>query len=502
MPYGSKSVVSDTNGSITDNLWDVPGVGPVPSQPMFPSGIASDLASWAAVPGQAMAPQQPQTAGQWSDVDEAIRQSNLAAQYEWAPTTAMSMVGAPGLTGGVPGLGAGVQKLQKPGRWPTYQATNAAGETQVFKDPAKAQQFASPPEVMRPDPAASPMEIPPWEDPIRAYHGSPHDFSAFDIEKIGTGQGAQMRGHGLYFGEEEKVAEDYRNTLSQDRDYPIMSGGQKVGSVPSWVAKHFQASPTGADEMIAEFQKRAKEMEAEGHWNVQGIRDIVGWLSDVKAGNAELSKPGRMYEVNIQADPEHFLDWDKPLSKQSEHVQKILRPIVEGHVEDQVRARAAWAPGEFAPKWKKPVPEPDTISGEELYQRYTVKPYHYQTREDGAVAAMQQLKKLGIPGIKYLDQGSRGVGKGTYNYVVNDDRLIDIIRKYGIAGLIAGGASNWSPDQAQAGEVVPFVKPQQTYGPGTDWDAISKKNKALATQAMLMRALGAQNVLPIKPDDK
>jgi hypothetical protein len=53
-----------------------------------------------------------------------------------------------------------------------------------------------------------------------------------------------------------------------------------------------------------------------------------------------------------------------------------------------------------------------------------------------------------------------------------------------------------------AGEVVPFVRPQQTYGPGTDWDAISKKNKALATQATLMRALGAQNVLPIKPEDK
>jgi hypothetical protein len=24
--------------------------------------------------------------------------------------------------------------------------------------------------------------------------------------------------------------------------------------------------------------------------------------------------PGHMYEVNIRADPSHFLDWDKPLS--------------------------------------------------------------------------------------------------------------------------------------------------------------------------------------------
>ena len=34
---------------------------------------------------------------------------------------------------------------------------------------------------------------------IRAYHGSPYDFPAFDISKIGTGEGAQAYGHGLYF---------------------------------------------------------------------------------------------------------------------------------------------------------------------------------------------------------------------------------------------------------------------------------------------------------------
>jgi len=98
MPYGSKNVVSDTNGSIIDSLWDVPGVGPVPSQPMQTPAIAQDLASWAAVPGQVMAPQQPQTPGQWSDVDEAVRQSNLAAQYQWGPETALGMMafgGAP-----------------------------------------------------------------------------------------------------------------------------------------------------------------------------------------------------------------------------------------------------------------------------------------------------------------------------------------------------------------------------------------------------------------------
>src|SRR5258706_8248564 len=34
--------------------------------------------------------------------------------------------------------------------------------------------------------------------PITAYHGSPHDFDRFDLSRIGTGEGAQAYGHGLY----------------------------------------------------------------------------------------------------------------------------------------------------------------------------------------------------------------------------------------------------------------------------------------------------------------
>ena len=33
---------------------------------------------------------------------------------------------------------------------------------------------------------------------IRAYHSSPHEFDKFDLSKIGTGEGAQVR-HGSYF---------------------------------------------------------------------------------------------------------------------------------------------------------------------------------------------------------------------------------------------------------------------------------------------------------------
>ncbi len=43
--------------------------------------------------------------------------------------------------------------------------------------------------------------------------------------------------------------------------------------------------------------------------------------------------------------------------------------------------------------------------------------------------ASKHLQELGIPGIRYLDQGSRGAGQGTYNYVVfpGNENLLRIL---------------------------------------------------------------------------
>jgi hypothetical protein len=46
------------------------------------------------------------------------------------------------------------------------------------------------------------------------YHGSPHKFEKFALEKIGTGEGHQSFGHGLYFAENPDVAKAYQRRLS------------------------------------------------------------------------------------------------------------------------------------------------------------------------------------------------------------------------------------------------------------------------------------------------
>lgn len=67
------------------------------------------------------------------------------------------------------------------------------------------------------------------------------------------------------------------------------------------------------------------------------------------------------------------------------------------------------------------------------------------------------MREAGIPGIRYYDQGSRTAGEGTRNYVVFDDNLVSIVKKYGVAGAAAMlGLS--------AGEVEAKMRQQDTIG--------------------------------------
>jgi hypothetical protein len=116
-----------------------------------------------------------------------------------------------------------------------------------------------------------------------------------------------------------------------------------------------------------------------------------------------------MYEVNINADPARMLDWDKPLGAQPQPVLDAL-PRLPGYS----------------------VADSPTATGELLYRSLG--------GLDAKEMASASLRDAGIPGIKYLDGGSRGAGAGSHNYVVFDDKLIDILRRYGLAGLVGGGA--------------------------------------------------------------
>jgi hypothetical protein len=307
---------------------------------------------------------------------------------------------------------------------------------------------------------------------FRAYHGSPHSFDKFSMDKIGTGEGAQAYGHGLYFADSEGVAKNYRNNLSGNaQGTPYVAD-----EVRGWV------DSAGGDYSKAAQEARAFLKENGGQMD----RDQVAELKNaIYLMDREKESFGSMYEVNINADPETFLDWDKPFASADDLERFAAKfdgvdPALRKRIEDYGYVRQ-----------QQGGPMPD---GNDLLREV-----FGGVGEKASVRATETMREAGIPGIKYLDAGPRPPTYGPYvqdlisqagskekaleiarqrlanapdhrtqikaqeaidalsipetrNYVVFDDSMIEILRKYGLAGLGVGGAAMMQPGQAQAKE--------------------------------------------------
>jgi len=276
--------------------------------------------------------------------------------------------------------------------------------------------------------------------PIRAFHGSPHSFDRFSLDKIGTGEGAQAFGHGLYFAENEGVARQYRDALTTggNQDYYEMDGRiiRKAwhSSEPEQIAaKTLYDNRNDKEASLAQIQRVIESGDTSRDW--QGIADMIAQAGEVRRVDPP---PGSMYEVGINADPNTFLDWDRPLSEQPEPVRQAYARAISrgdplsaellGNLSDPEAMRLA---GLF----------PDSRGAQAYNTLASVegqRPWENFSKDTMDSRASDRLREYGISGIRYLDGNSRGVGEGSSNYVLFDDELVKIIRKYGISGLGLG----------------------------------------------------------------
>jgi hypothetical protein len=289
---------------------------------------------------------------------------------------------------------------------------------------------------------------------IRAYHGSPHDFDAFSLDKIGTGEGAQAYGHGLYFADSEDIARHYRDALSSgsrggDAPHFKALGNKPLQTVHPDIQHDIAEKGVAAiDARLAEItdilknekQNRRFFGDAQTDEMIKVFGAEADELNALKATGDTSINRGRMYEVEINADPDSFLDWDKPLSEQPETVKSALRSIdiADESVWPKLTANDAYE-----------MLRVDSMGDDAFLQDQA---YRLARRAEAGKGSSAKLREAGIPGIKYLDAGSRGAGDGTRNYVVFDDSLIDIIRKYGLAGLLGGGTATMQAMQDQPQE--------------------------------------------------
>jgi len=266
---------------------------------------------------------------------------------------------------------------------------------------------------------------------MTTWHGSPYKFSRFKSSEIGTGQGAQAYGHGLYFAENPRVAKKYAEMATMTGAAPeVKFNGRLVESIYNDAQRQRSLAYRTKNNSIIEKandevwfweqiasgmdpEKLIDDILKEPEWG-SGIANVARRVK--KEGNFEIlyDRPGALYEVDIPDEEiAKMLDWDAPLGEGSEVSNKIMR-LAEDHpkidvedIEDALGISEGY--------------RGDSVSGQELYGLIS-------SSVGGDKAASLALNEAGIPGIKYYDQGSRGVEEGTRNFVVFDENLPNIIK--------------------------------------------------------------------------
>jgi hypothetical protein len=308
--------------------------------------------------------------------------------------------------------------------------------------------------------AAAPIDVPAANlaeglgaKTLKAYHGSPHDFDQFSLSKIGTGEGAQAYGHGLYFAEDPIVANTYRGKVSamQNAGKPTIEGRPINWDNPEEAAAFELWRHNGNREKAARFYEQT--------FKGTEVPKILRGQETIP----KIDPPGKTYEVNLHTSPDELLDWDKPLSQQSPKVQEALgsqfsniQPAKLGNGKYGLTRIGPDGSGKVIVGIQADTPEEamSQLTGERAYQLMTSR-WDATSKADAAEA----LRKAGIKGIQYLDQGSRAAGEGTKNFVIFDDKIIEIAKKYGVALPVAAEIFRRQQIGAKNGNVESSVAP-------------------------------------------
>lgn len=320
--------------------------------------------------------------------------------------------------------------------------------------------------------------VPPTDktDGIFAFHGSPGNFDEFKLSKINTGEGAQAFGHGLYFTDSKDIAKFYKDSVSFQkgmegqsltyngeiinvRDMQNLNVGLRkvMGALSDATPMNYpiKKDPEGLVKKTVETltKKYRQEIKDLRSGEMGDFTDSSGFSNNERSALAlekqlneiekvDLSKVGELdpktYEVKINAVIDDLLDFNLPLSEQSESVKKAIESLKMN----------------ISPKTK----------GSQIYEQIgsvLSEPPFNNTISNTANPVTskkisEKLNSLNIKGIKYkaglLTSGQKD-SKAT-NYVIFDDKIIDIMAKYGIVGAI-GVSAMQRGSGASEGDILP-----------------------------------------------
>lgn len=268
----------------------------------------------------------------------------------------------------------------------------------------------------------------------KAYHGSPHDFNEFDLGAIGSGEGNQAHGWGLYFAKNREVARAYKDVLGID-SVEIISGDTKyrLNDDIEWYdtktkliidAKNplsmalttilEEGESTKAIKHLTDFINSKKDNKSD--YALAQTKRAEQAIQLLKDNHFDKHQWNTMFEVDIPEN-EYLLNEQKNIEEQSHTVKKAISKI-SSEINSSVLNNS-------------------NLSGKEFYKLLS-------NKLGGDRFASKYLNEHGIKGITYDgEQDGRC-------YVVFDDKAIKVIAKYNQAKadkVVRGMTSMMSDDK-------------------------------------------------------
>jgi len=278
------------------------------------------------------------------------------------------------------------------------------------------------------------------EDGFYVYHGSPHEFDKFDISRIGSGEGAQVYGHGLYFADKDTVAKSYKEALAKrhnlmDATHAFVQNFRQrrnVDTSPDAIRKEMGYHPAfrhhrDKDDVV---DTLAHIISNTGKGGLVTPEAMAGY----KRLSGILPAPrGVLYKAKIKAKKEHFLDWDKPLrddpsvfnrvmdyhggheaaARLNDEYEKLSNDFFEGkHGANpwDTPEHNRWMelhnhPARRLHELHQQVQKMSNAFGYDAGAKVTGQSLYDALGEPKT--ASELLYSMGVPGIRYLDAGSR-----------------------------------------------------------------------------------------------
>jgi GNAT superfamily N-acetyltransferase len=268
---------------------------------------------------------------------------------------------------------------------------------------------------------------------VDAWHGSPHDITKslegkFSTKYIGTGEGAQAFGWGLYFTSKKNIAAGYATSLAgkpepvfgwkigknilreSDTDYSAVynnfaNGVSKDAVVQSYVDyRDAMKSAVPIGNTPDSHRLQAIKWAEEAIKLAKSINEPVSFWQDERTENRNL------YKVTLHkgksTDDYVWLDWDEQLTVDARTM-----------VMEQLQNEGEWFTGAAIKEAEQAVRDSDW--GDQLYTDLS-----FALGSDKE--ASQFLLRAGIDGIRYPTGTLSGGKQDGFNYVVFDDSAITI----------------------------------------------------------------------------